>query len=109
MPIQMFAIVTDASDHFGDVSQSIGAIPRPCRAWLTIPESLLSIHDQVDADTISGRSHGTRNSARSVAESRKCLLKNTASPMPIQNWKNSETAVKISVCSSAGRNVGSLC
>ena len=36
-----------------------------------MPESLFSIHDQVEADTSSGSSHGTRNSARSVPDRRK--------------------------------------
>ena len=67
----------------------------------------MSIHDQVDADTISGSSHGTRNSARSVAESRKCWWKNTASASPMANWNASDAAVNTTVCSSAGTNVGS--
>ena len=50
----------------GEVSQLTGPIPNACRAALTMPESLLSIHDQVEAETISGSSHGTRNNARSV-------------------------------------------
>ena len=62
-----------------------------------MPESLLSIHDQVDADTISGSSHGTRNSARSVPDSGKLRWKNTASASPIANWKTSETTVKTTV------------
>ena len=41
---------------------------------MTTPESLLSIHDQVDADTISGSSHGTRNSARSVRRQPEVLV-----------------------------------
>ncbi len=70
-----------------------GSIPTAPSAELTMPESLLSIHDQVEAETISGSSHGTRNSARSVADSRKLLTKNTASAMPMVNWKISETPV----------------
>ena len=66
MPIQMLAMITDTSDQSGEVSQLTGSTPTTPRAALTMPESLLSIHDQVDADTISGSSHGTRNSARSV-------------------------------------------
>ena len=67
----------------------------------------MSIQDQVDADTISGSSHGTRNSARSVADSRKCRTKNTASAIPIVNWKASDTSVNTRVCTRAGTNVGS--
>ncbi len=66
----------------------------------------MSIHDQVDADTSSGSSHGTRNSARRMPDSRKVLKKNTASPRPIANWKAMETKVKIAVLMSAGANVG---
>ena len=33
-----------------------------------MPESLLSIHDQVEADTSSGSSQGIRKSARSVPD-----------------------------------------
>ena len=106
MPIQMFAISTATSAHFGEVSQSIGCMPTACRKEFTIPESLLSIHDQVDADTSSGSSQGTRNSARSMPDSRNVLKKNTASARPIANWKAIETKVKIAVLTSAGANVG---
>src|SRR5436190_4418144 len=51
MPIQMFAMVTDTRDHCGAVSQLTGPMPRPCSSEFTTPESLLSIHDQVEADT----------------------------------------------------------
>src|SRR5262245_50344762 len=107
MPIQMLAIVTDASAQAGDVSQLTGSRPARRRAALTIPESLLSIHDQVDADTISGSSHGTRNSARSVALSGKCRWKKTARAIPMENWKSSDPPVKTAVCRTAGQNVGS--
>ena len=90
MPIQMFAMITEVSAQAGEVSQLTGPMPTACRAELTMPESLLSIHDQVDADTISGSSHGTRNRARSVADSRKCWLKKTASASPMANWKTSD-------------------
>src|SRR6478735_6964745 len=86
-PIQMFAMITEASDQDGEVSQFTGPTPIAWRVALTIPESELSIHDQVDADTISGSSHGTRNRARRVADRWKCWLKNTASPSPIAYWK----------------------
>src|SRR3954447_24449680 len=92
IPIQMFAIVTEASDHAGEVSQFTGSTPTTRSAALTMPESLLSIQDHVDADTISGSSHGTRNSARSVAESGKCWRKKIARAMPMENWKSSDTA-----------------
>ncbi len=81
--------------------------PNALSAALTTPESLLSIHDQVDAETIIGSSHGTRNSARSVDESRKLLLKNTASARPIAYWKAIDTTMKIAVWMTAGQKVGS--
>src|SRR5690349_22033803 len=79
MPIQMLAMMTDTSDQRGEVSQLTGEMPMPCSTALTTPESLLSIHDQVEADTIRGSSHGTRNSARNVTDSRKWRLKKTRS------------------------------
>ena len=103
----MFAMITEASDQDGEVSQFTGPMPTACRAALTMPESLLSIHDQVDADTISGSSHGTRNRARRVAESRKCWLKKTARARPMAYWKTRHTAVNTTVCSRAGAKVGS--
>src|SRR5699024_10391149 len=63
-PSQMFAIVTDSRAVSGEVSQLIRSPPKARSTELTIPLSLLSIHAHVDADTISGSSHGTRNSAR---------------------------------------------
>src|SRR5919206_3815774 len=107
MPIQMFAMMTETSDQRGEVSQLTGATPRPCRIELTTPESLLSIQDQVDADTIRGSNHGTRNSARSVVDSRKCRWKNTARAMPALNCTAMEATVNTRVCVSAGPNVGS--
>src|SRR3954465_5375840 len=107
MPIQTFAMITETSDHCGEVSQLTGSTPTAPSAALTMPESLLSIHDQVEADTINGNSHGTRNSPRSVADSRKCWTKNTARARPMANWNTSEIPVKSTVCSSAGPNVGS--
>ena len=68
MPIQMFAISTAASDQCGEVSQSIGAAPTAFRKEFTMPESLFSIHDQVEADTSSGSSQGIRKSTRSVPD-----------------------------------------
>ena len=61
----------------------------------------------MEAETIIGSSHGTRNSARSVEESRKLLLKNAASASPITYWKAIDTNVKIAVWITAGPNVGS--
>src|SRR5215203_1873167 len=103
----MFAMMTDTSDQSGDVSQLTASIPTSANAVLTTPASLLSIHDQVDAETMSGSNQGTRNSARSVVESRKWWLKNTASASPMVNWKNNDPTVNTKVCSSAGANVGS--
>src|SRR4051794_18055004 len=107
MPIQMLAMITEVNDQPGEVSQLTGSTPMRPSAALTMPESLLSIHDHVDADTISGSSHGTRNSARRVAESRKCCAKNTASAMPMENCATSDTRVNTAVWTSAGTNVGS--
>src|SRR4051795_7921007 len=92
-PIQTFAMITEVRAHCGEVSQFTGSMPTACRTALTMPESLLSIHDQVDADTISGSSHGTRNRARRVAESGKFWWKKTASARPIAYWKTRHTAV----------------
>src|SRR2546423_1401841 len=107
MPIQMFAMGTEISDQSGEVSQLTGSIPTAPRTLLTTPESLLSIQDQVDADTMSGSSHGTRNSARRVAESRKFCRKNRARAMPAVNCAAIDTTVNTMVCHSAGPNVGS--
>src|SRR3954453_22412734 len=107
MPIQMLAIVTEASDQVGEVSQSTGPMPTWPIRKLTTPDSELSSQAQVEADTISGSSHGTRNRARRTTDSRKCREKNTASARPIVNWKNSDTRVKITVCRRAGPKVGS--
>src|SRR5919198_2274662 len=108
MPIQMLAMVTDHSDQSGEVSQWTGPTPNAPSTALTMPESLLSIHDQVEDDTISGSSHGTRNSARNVTDSRKFLRKNRASASPMPNWKAKDTSVKAAVCHRAGQNVASL-
>src|SRR5512139_3303606 len=90
MPTQMLAMVTDHSAQSGEVSQWTGPTPTAPRTALTTPEALLSIHDQVEDDTISGSSHGTRNSARSVADNRKFLRKNIARASPMVNWKPSD-------------------
>src|SRR5690349_23459455 len=97
MPIQMFAIVTDTSEKSGEVSQLTGLRPTTFSAALTRPDSLLSSHAHVDAETISGSSHGTRNNALSVAESRKPRAKNSAAASPIAYWKNRDTAVNSTV------------
>src|SRR6185437_6816649 len=70
MPIQIFAISTATSDQCGEVSQLTGATPMACRNEFTMHEALLSIHDQVDADTSSGSSQGIRKSARSMPDRR---------------------------------------
>src|SRR5689334_10955262 len=103
----MLAMITLTSAHRGSVSQLTGSAPNTPRAALTIPESLLSIQDQLEAETINGNSHGTRNRARSVAESGKFWRKNSASAIPMENWNTKHTTVKTTVCVSAGRNVGS--
>src|SRR5437868_2910251 len=106
MPIQTFAMITLVSAQVGEVSQLTGSMPRPLSSELITPESLFSIQDQVEELTIKGSSHGTRKSARSVADSRKFWAKNTASAMPMLNWKISETPVNSTVWVSAGQNVG---
>ncbi len=106
--IQTFAMITDTSDQSGDVSQLTGSIPTYPNAVLTMPESLLSIHDHVDDDTISGNNHGTRNSARSVTESGKAREKKTARANPMVKWKNNDATVNTSVCEQrrAERRIG---
>ena len=74
---------------------------------MTRPDSLLSSQAQVDADTISGSSHGTRNNARSVADSGKSRATNTASARPMVYWNTSDAAVNTTVFSNAVRKVGS--
>ena len=59
--------------HCGEVSQLIWVRPTASRPALTMPDSLLSIHAQIDAETSRGSSQGTRNSARSVADEREPL------------------------------------
>lgn len=108
MPIQMFAMITEVSDQPGEVSQLTGSTPTTPSAELTRPESLLSSHDQVDAETINGSSHGTRNSARSVRDSGKCWWKKSARAMPMLNWKASDAPVKTTVCVSVGTKAGSV-
>ena len=54
-----------------------------------MPESLLSIHDQVEADTISGSSHGHQEQRPQRARTAgTCWAKNTASARPIANWNS---------------------
>src|SRR3954451_6164912 len=106
MPIQTFAMITLVSAQDGEVSQLTGSMPTPLSSELITPESLFIIQLQVEELTIKGSSHGTRNSARSVAESRKFWAENTASAMPIVSWNSSETPVNTTVCVSAGQNVG---
>src|SRR5688572_29667942 len=107
MPIQTFATITATSDQVGDVSQFTCGSPTASSSALTTPDSLLSIHDQVDADTISGSSHGARNSARSTADRRKLRWKKTASAIPIAYWNAIGTAVNTAVCHIAVANSGS--
>src|SRR3954454_24498330 len=106
MPIQTFAMITLVSAQDGEVSQLTGPMPTPLSSELITPESLFIIQLQVEELTINGSSHGTRNSARSVAESRKFCAKNTARAIPIVNWNSSETPVNTRVWVSAGQNVG---
>src|SRR6478752_4847746 len=105
MPIQMFAISTETIAHCGDVSQLICSMPNTARPALTIPDSLLSIHAQVDAETSSGSSQGTRKRARRVPESGNFLKKKSARARPIEYWNTIDTSVKTAVLMSAGTNV----
>src|SRR3954465_12375226 len=107
MPIQMLATVTDTRDQVGDVSQCTLSTPTASRTALTTPASLLSIHAHVDADTISGSSHGTRNRARRVVDRRKRRAKNTAAASPMVYWKVNDTTVNNAVWTRARVNVGS--
>src|SRR6266536_660881 len=102
----MLAMITETNDQVGDVSQWTESPPTALITELITPDSLLSIQAQVDAETISGNSQGTRNNARNVADSRKCCVKNTARARPMPNWKTIEMNVNTKVCSSAGMNVG---
>src|SRR4051794_21745163 len=99
-------MITLVSAQVGEVSQLTSGMPTLCRRAFTTPESLFSIQDQVDELTIKGSSHGTRNNARNVAESRKFWAKNTARAIPMLNWKISDTPVNSTVCISAGQKVG---
>src|SRR5690606_2077278 len=105
MPSQMFAMVTDSRDIPGEVSQLIGSRPNAVRMALTIPLSLFSIHAQVEAETISGSSQGTRNNARSTAESRKLVRKKTARASPSVNCTAIEPKVNSAVFLRAVGNV----
>src|SRR3954447_9085539 len=107
MPIQMFAIVTETSDHGSEVSQWMLLPPTARSSELTTPDSLFSIQAHTDADTMSGNSHGTRSSARSVPERRKFWLKNSASARPMPYWNSNDTPVKKTVCQTAAVNTGS--
>src|SRR3954447_10953193 len=106
MPIQTFAMITLVRAQEGEVSQLTCGRWRAPSSELITPESLFIIQLQVEELTINGSSHGTRKSARSVAESRKFCAKNTARAIPIVNWNSSETPVNTRVWVSAGQNVG---
>src|SRR5690242_14282996 len=99
-------MMTETSDHCGEVSQLTGAMPRPDSTAFTTPESLLSIHDQVDAETISGSSQGTRNRARIRVDSGNRRWKKTASARPRPNCTAIDATVNTRVFLSAGVNVG---
>src|SRR5687767_8136046 len=102
MPIQTLARMTAVSDQSGEVSQLTASTPNRPRKELTIPDSLFSIHDQAEADTISGSSQGTRNSARRVGASVKRRLKNVASARPTEYCTTIDTSVKTMVLRSTG-------
>src|SRR5690625_7444748 len=97
----MLAMVTDSRDSPGDVSQLTGSRPNAVRNALTMPLSLFSIQAQAEADTISGSNHGTRNSPRSTAESRKLARKKAARASPRVNW----TAIEPKVNSADRKSV----
>src|SRR5699024_2524105 len=105
IPSQIFAMVTDTRDIPGEVSQLTGSRPNALRMVLTMPLSLLSIHAQVEAETIIGSSQGTRNTPRNTAESRKFVWKKTASASPRENWKAIDPKVNTAVFLRAIGNV----
>ena len=109
MPIQTFTMITATSAYSGELSHGIGPSisPMPCRKPFRMPVSWSRIDFQVALATISGISHGSRNSARSTPLSGKLLWKNSASSMPMTNWKAIEATVKIAVLASALRKIGS--
>ena len=78
-----------------------GSPPKATMTELTMPLSLLSIHAQVEAETISGSSHGTRNRARSTVDRRKFCRKNTASARPTTNCTTMDPNVNSRVFLSA--------
>src|SRR5689334_11397998 len=106
MPSQMLVMITDVSAMSGEVSQLTDPKPSEFSRKLKIPLSLFIIQAHVDAETIRGNSHGTRNIARNVFESGKFLWKNTASARPIVYWKTSDTITKSAVFPAASKNVG---
>ena len=72
------------------------------------PESEFIIHAHTEADTSSGRSHGTRNNARKVVDKGKWRWKNTASASPIEYWNTRDIATKRKVLRSAVGKAGSV-
>src|SRR5699024_4969978 len=105
IPSQIFAMVTDTRDIPGEVSQLTGSRPNAVRMALTMPLSLLSIHAQVEAETIIGSNQGTRNIPRNMADSRKFVWKKTASASPRENWKAIDPKVNTAVFLRAIGNV----
>src|SRR5699024_1470930 len=104
IPSQTLAMITDTRAHSGEVSQLIWPPPKAVSTEFTIPLSLLSIHDHVDADTIIGSSHGIRNAARKPMESGKLVRKKTARASPSANWTLIETRVNTNVFTTAERS-----
>ena len=103
MPSQMFTRITATNATSGEVSHGIGAsmIPRFSRVTLRMPLSCSRIARQAALPTISGSSHGSRNSARRTPLSGKFLWKNSASSMPITNWPTIDPMVNSAVLVSA--------
>jgi hypothetical protein len=104
IPSQMFAMTTATMEVSGEVSQLIWPMPNALSAEFTMPLSLLSIHDQVEAETMSGSSHGTRKRARSTLDSGKLERKKTARASPRVYWKTMETTTKTAVFQRAAVN-----
>jgi hypothetical protein len=76
-------------------------IPRFCRVTLRIPLSCSRIARHAALPTISGMSHGSRNSARSTPLSGKFLWKNSASSIPITNCPAIDPTVNRAVLTTA--------
>src|SRR5690625_4619165 len=97
IPSQMLAMSTESSAVLGSVSQLTCPMPKALRTELTIPYSLLSIHDHTEPETMSGSSHGMRKAPRRTPESGKLRWKKTASASPMAYCAAMEPRVETAV------------